>query len=63
MTINSDLIIQTAVKVQGIVGGGVVTFTLFGIPLSDWASITAIVTMTATTIIGIMAYRRGNKPK
>ena len=61
MTIKDELIIQTATKIQGSVGTGVVGMYVFGIPLSDWASMVAIVTMVSALIIQIMAYRRNKK--
>jgi len=61
MTIKDELIIQTATKIQGSVGTGVVGMYVFGIPLSDWASMVAIVTMTITTVIAYLAFRRGKK--
>jgi len=61
MAIKDELIIESAVKAQGVFGGGVVGLYVFGIPLSDWASIFAIVTMTITTVIAYLAFRRGKK--
>ena len=61
MTIKDELIIQTATKIQGSVGTGVVGMYVFGIPLSDWASMVAIVTMVSALIIQIMEYRRNKK--